>query len=140
MIWPLSARLSVSIDIYYACTVKIPTTHQNLITYDAMEKHWCHISHKRNVPPFIARCIAWDRINNQTTSHYGKSTMNINNLASIITDNSISIYTEGKDYCISSDNINFAKVKSALNDERFEQAIRRYVTRLKLSKNVLTII
>ena len=50
--------------------------------------------------------------------------MNINNLASIITDNSISIYTEGKDYCISSDNINYAKVKSALNEKRFEQAIR----------------
>jgi len=50
--------------------------------------------------------------------------MNLNNLASIITDHSISIYTEGKDYCISSDNINYAKVKSALNERRFDQAIR----------------
>ena len=38
--------------------------------YHRMEEYWLRLSKKRDVPPYIARCVYWDRAQNQSNSHY----------------------------------------------------------------------
>ena len=38
--------------------------------YRRMEDYWLRLSELRDVPPYIARCIYWDRAQNHTDSHY----------------------------------------------------------------------
>lgn len=40
------------------------------ILYHGMEDYWLRLSQERDVPPYIARCIYWDRAQNQNNSHY----------------------------------------------------------------------
>lgn len=40
------------------------------LLYHRMENYWLHLSKERDVPPYIARCIYWDRAQNQSNSHY----------------------------------------------------------------------
>ena len=40
------------------------------LLYHRMENYWLHLSRERDVPPYIARCIYWDRAQNQSDSHY----------------------------------------------------------------------
>lgn len=40
------------------------------ILYHGMEDYWLRLSRERDVPPYIARCIYWDRAQNQKDSHY----------------------------------------------------------------------
>ena len=38
--------------------------------YHKMEDYWLRLSKLRDVPPYIARCVYWDRAQNQSDSHY----------------------------------------------------------------------
>lgn len=38
--------------------------------YYKMEQYWLRLCKIREVPSYIARCIFWDRANNETNSHY----------------------------------------------------------------------
>lgn len=38
--------------------------------YHRMEDYWLSLSDERGLPPYIARCIYWDRAQKQKTSHY----------------------------------------------------------------------
>ncbi len=40
------------------------------ILYHGMEDYWLSLSSERGLPPYIARCIYWDRAQNRKTSHY----------------------------------------------------------------------
>jgi hypothetical protein len=38
--------------------------------YKKMERHWSVNCGKNKVPSYIARCLYWDNLKNQTTSRY----------------------------------------------------------------------
>jgi hypothetical protein len=43
---------------------------KNSKMYSEIEKHWIRLSFEFNVPPYIARCIYWDRKQKQQNSRY----------------------------------------------------------------------
>lgn len=53
---------------YETKTVSKPTSNKKL--YQEMEQHWITTCDEHNVPPYIARCIFWDRKQKQQTSRY----------------------------------------------------------------------
>jgi hypothetical protein len=70
MTWPLETQV-VCLDRHILRLYgQDPEKAPNQTNYDWMENYWVKLSKERQVPPYIARCIYWDRINNSTTSNY----------------------------------------------------------------------
>ena len=70
MVWPLEVQ-SVCLDRHILRLYgQDPDDAPKPAAYDRMERYWVRLAKERNVPPYIARCIYWDRLNNEKNSAY----------------------------------------------------------------------
>jgi hypothetical protein len=68
MIYPLEAKI-VCLDthLFQAYGLNQKTSRNK---YDTIESHWVSNSISRRIPPYIARCVYWDRKQEQSNSRY----------------------------------------------------------------------
>jgi len=67
--WPLETE-SVCLDVHMLRLMGLPDKALTCSIYDKIEKYWNKLAKAKDIPAFIARCIYWDRQNNQPNSHY----------------------------------------------------------------------
>ena len=83
------AKVSFALEMCYPLTANVVCLDRHIlglyghdkekapgkILYHGMEDYWLRLSKERDVPPYIARCIYWDRAQNQKDSHYWAKTL-----------------------------------------------------------------
>lgn len=68
MIYPDEAEV-VCLDTHLFKAYDLDQTKHKRM-YDKLENHWVENSRKKNLPPYIARCIYWDRKQDKPNSRY----------------------------------------------------------------------
>lgn len=68
MIYPDEAEV-VCLDTHLFKAYELDQTKHNRM-YDKLESHWVKNSFKKDLPPYIARCIYWDRKQEKQDSRY----------------------------------------------------------------------
>jgi hypothetical protein len=68
MIYPVEAEI-VCLDTHLFQAYGLHQT-KHARQYNTIEKHWIDNSIKHNLPPYVARCVYWDRKQEQNNSRY----------------------------------------------------------------------
>lgn len=68
MIYPTQAQV-VCLDTHLFKAYGLDQ-HKHTRQYNNIEKHWIQNSIRQNIPPYIARCIYWDRKQEKSDSRY----------------------------------------------------------------------